>query len=241
MAVVLTIGLSIASRTVMDVSLSRQEEEGTATFQAAESGIENALNTDFTAISGQTQLPVLNVGDATVTTTITPQSTIETTVEKGGSVQVRTSVASALPANKQLVVQWGKNTTCPSALLITAYEAANATTYYAKNYAVDPCPSSTSFSNAGVLAGTNGYTSRYLVPISTTSTIVSIQVISADTPISVASGTGGWTLPTQYYTILSQAANNNGNEQRAIMVTRTGAGHPGILDYTLYSGTTINK
>lgn len=47
MAVVLTVGLSVISRSVTDVRLSQQEEESARAFSVAEAGIEEALGRDL--------------------------------------------------------------------------------------------------------------------------------------------------------------------------------------------------
>jgi Tfp pilus assembly protein PilX len=52
MAVILTIALSIASRSVTDISVSKQEDDAARAFSAAEAGIEQALNGGTVAISG---------------------------------------------------------------------------------------------------------------------------------------------------------------------------------------------
>lgn len=44
MAVILTIALSIASRSVTDISVSKQEDDASRAFSAAEAGVEQALN-----------------------------------------------------------------------------------------------------------------------------------------------------------------------------------------------------
>lgn len=63
MSVVLTVALSIVSRSITDISNSAREEDSTRAFSAAESGIERAL------IVGNTGSQ--NLGDATFNATIT--------------------------------------------------------------------------------------------------------------------------------------------------------------------------
>lgn len=238
MAVVLTVGLSIASRTVMDVSLSRQEEEGSMTFQAAESGIENALNQDFSSIVTPTTLPHLAVGNADVVASVTPQNRVETRVDEGGSVQI--NLTGAVDANT-LTVNWGKNVSCPNiaSLLVRVYNKVG-NVYTARNYPISPCAASGFRTvTAGIGLGSNGYTKSYAVDLKNNDVAASIQVLGEDTSIAVNGG--GYTLPIQNYTVRSQASNTQGSETRVIVVTRTTAGHPGILDYTLYSGSVLNQ
>lgn len=63
MSVVLTVALSIVSRSITDISNSSREEDSTRAFSAAESGVERAL------IVGNTGTQ--NLGDATFNATIT--------------------------------------------------------------------------------------------------------------------------------------------------------------------------
>ena len=51
----------------------------------------------------------------------------------------------------------------------------------------------------------------------------------------------GWALPVQAYNIRSEAKNDLGNETRAVEVNKTLDAAPAIMDYALFSGTTIVK
>ncbi|HZZ98843.1 MAG TPA: pilus assembly PilX N-terminal domain-containing protein [Candidatus Saccharimonadia bacterium] len=238
MAVVLTIGLAVASRTVMDVSLSRQEQSGSQTFQAAESGVENALNTDLTGVANGTQIITnQSVGNATVNVTVNTANTIQTRVEQGDAIQVQLGTVVGL--NKFLRVYWALGDACPnrSALLMRVYNL-NGANYTARNYAVTACATANGFTLANG-AGANGYPLSYDVPLAANDRMVSIHPLGDDTQLSVAGV--NFALPVQYYTINAKATNNSGSETKAITVTKTIAGFPGILDYTLYSGATLNQ
>lgn len=55
MIVALTVGLSILSRTITNLRISRQNEESQRAFQAAEAGIQQALESGLTGASGEVQ------------------------------------------------------------------------------------------------------------------------------------------------------------------------------------------
>jgi hypothetical protein len=56
MAVVLTVGLSLISRTTTDIKISRQQEESARAFSAAEAGIEELLKTGSAGVPIQSTL-----------------------------------------------------------------------------------------------------------------------------------------------------------------------------------------
>lgn len=247
MVVVLTIGVSIASRTVMDVTLSRQEEQGGRVYQAAESGVESVLNRDLSeealytndAFTGS----LSSISDIDVNYSVARKKTLETRVDEGGTVSV--DVTGTANGN-QLAINWGKGKDCSGAtpsnnaasLLIRVYNVTGGNTTV-KQYAYAACSYTNGYSVTGTLVGDNGYYRKVLITLATGDRAVRIQPVYNDTNMQVDGV--GWTLPVQYYEIKSNARNQQGNETKAIQVSRTLPTYPGIMDYTLYSGTTIVK
>lgn len=244
--VMMTIGISLYSRSTLDVSLSRQQDESARVYQAAESGVETALGLDFTQITGETQ-STIQVGNTAVTYKITPQSGITTRIEEGESIQIRTDSTAA---SKPLVLTWGKGTTCPALgstpsdtspppLLVRVYNQSGVT-YSAKNYAFSPCTyTANDFSKNVTGDATNGYTTT--MNLTTTDVRVSIQPMVASTDITISGS--GW-LPVQFHTIVaiaSSSATTANRESAAMQVTRSVPQWPSFMDYVLYSGTTIVK
>lgn len=237
MAVVLTIGLSLASRAVMDVSLSRQEEQGSMTFQAAESGIENTLNHDLSGYLGTHDLS--QIGGAYVVATVSAQNIIQTRVEEGGSIQVNVAGANN---GETLWVNWGKGESCPgvAAVLVRAYNLTGGV-YTARNYAYSACSVTNGYPlSPNQAAHDPGFLTQFQVPLFAGDQVVSVHPLYNSTTFYVRKNSGA-ALPTQYYTVRSEAKNLQGNEVRAVAVTKTVAGHPGLLDYTLYSGNALNQ
>jgi Tfp pilus assembly protein PilX len=247
MVVVLTIGISIASRTVMDVSLSRQEDQSGRVYQGAESGVESALSQDLTndslytndAFSGS----LSNLTNLDVDYTVSRQKTLETQLDQGSSVAV--DLTGVVNGN-QLQIQWGQGRDCsnsdpsqnvPSILINVLNNTAGTITQRTFGYAA--CTYTDGYTTSGTTAGSNGYYRSVTMTMQTGDSILRITPMYNDAPIQV-SGVG-WTLPTQYYAIRSTAKNQLGNETKVIQVARTLPTYPTVMDYVLYSGTTIVK
>lgn len=247
MVVVLTLGVSLASRTVMDVTLTRQEEQGGRVYQAAESGVESALNADLANDALYTNdafTGTLNsISDIDVNYSVARKKTLETRVGEGGAVAV--DVTGTANGN-QLAINWGKGKDCNGAspadnaasLLIRVYNVTGGVTTV-KQYAYAACTYTNGYPVTGTLVGDNGYYRKVLITLATGDKAVRVQPVYADTYLQVDGV--GWTLPVQYYAITSNARNQLGNETKAIQVSRTLPTFPGIMDYALYSGTTIVK
>lgn len=262
MVVMMTLGLSLYSRSTLDVSLSRQQDQSARTFQAAESGVEEALSQDFATIptTGKTGSVTVS-SDLSVNYKITPQSTISTRVEEGEGLQID---VTGVVAGQGVQLTWGKGFTCPSTgsapsdttpppLLIRVYNKGGSSgAYSARNYGISPCtygandfPLANPTTVPGFSTVTGNATSGYVTTLTlqASDVRVSIQPMNASTEIAVAGS--GWTLPAQYHKITATAASNTTGtapkETKAVEVTRTLPQWPYFMDYVLYSGTTIVK
>jgi Tfp pilus assembly protein PilX len=247
MVVVLTIGVSISSRTVMDVTLSRQEEEGGRVYQAAESGIEGALSQDLANDSLYTDDSfsgtITGIDNIAVDYTVARKTSLETRVEEGFAVEV--DVTGAVDGN-QLEVSWGLGDDCSSgnapenasSLLIRIYKDVGGT-ITVRNLAYAACAYTDGYPTAGTNPGTDGYFREVTLTLQANDVMVRIQPNLNNTALRVAGV--GWTLPFQYYEIVSQARNELGNESKAVQVARTLPTYPTVLDYVIYSGGSIAK
>lgn len=245
--VMMTVGVSLYSRSTLDVSLSRQQDLAAQVYQAAEGGVEAALGEDFSVITG-----AKTVQSGNVTYTISPQSQITTRVEEGESLQIKTDPATTIA--RTLALTWGKGLTCPSVgaspsdttpppLLVRIYNRSS-NTVTARNYGISPCSYGTqdfARPTTGLVADANGFT--YNLPLAINDARVSIQPMYASAEISINGGT--W-LPTQFHRITSVASASGtttgvARESAALEVTRTQPQWPAFMDYVLYSGDTIVK
>jgi hypothetical protein len=231
----------------MDVTLTRQEEQGGRVYQAAESGVESVLSQDLAndalytndAFSGSLD----SITNVDVNYTVARKKSLETRLDEGGTVAV--DVTGTANGN-QLQINWGKGKDCSGAtpsnnaasLLIRVYNVTGGNTTV-KQYAYAACAYTNGYTTTGTLAGDNGYYRKVVLMLVSGDKTVRIQPVYNDTLVQVDGL--GWTLPVQFYEIKSNARNQLGNESKAIQVSRTLPTYPGIMDYTLYSGRQRSK
>ena len=127
MAAVGTIALSVASRSVVDVSLTKQEEEKIRAFSAAEAGIEDLLSQELTIGSGefgeegddiQYKYEVSEVG------TGAGGYELEKALENGEAIQVPLNGLAG-----EVKICWGKSGEGDSAVEISVFETAGVERY----------------------------------------------------------------------------------------------------------------
>lgn len=233
MVVLLTVGLSLASRTTQEVFLSQQEAESTRVFNAAESGIENALSQDFSGISVETPLTDIGIDNVSVNTIIFPQDVLETQITEGSTVHLD---LAGLPAGAPITIEWSKELNCNlSASIITStyYDVAGITKVEHEAFGPNsPCPPPRDLDDFETSSfGFSGYAYRYTVNIPANALYMRIKAVYNDTPLRVT-GAGA----SQFFVIRSEADNDLGDENRAIEVGRSLSTGPSFMDYAVYSG-----
>ncbi len=266
--VLVTIGLSIASRSVTDIRFSRQEEETTRAFDAAEAGVEDALRQDIPAlIASQPGCPgcanvSVTVGDPVdgiVTDyTVSEQTNLDIELLEGETVEVN---LNGLVAGNQLRVRWGtsdENCTVgddleTAALVATFY---NTATGAVRRQPFDVCGGRrgvNQFNSAtNISGGGTGYYSELASPFlalaNNDEDFARFRIVygpnpnsptNRKTPIFVEA-IGGPTLPAQYY-LISSEAQTVGGETRAVEVTRTLPAPASIFDFALFTGGSVTK
>lgn len=244
MAVLLVVGLSLASRTSQEIELAGQQEDTTRVFNAAETGIEQALSdsSNFTITSEQTEVinpQSLQDTQTSGSVTITPQTGFENEYEPGETATVFTT-----GENRDLVIRWHPlPASCDNAavLAITTYVEVASNTYTAKHYGVRPggCSGTGTGFEASEATGAGGYAYSYTISDMTDVKMVRIKPLRAGTALQVSSSA----LSPQVYNIRSEARDisSGSTEVRAIEVTRTKPAPPSIFDYALYSGGDLTK
>ena len=231
MVVLLTVGLSLASRTTQDVFLSQQEAGSARVFNAAEVGLEDALSYDFDSVSGEVELSPTNVSDVTTATTITPTTTLETQVVEGAAVHLDLTGFSG-----SVSLSWAKETNCNDAasILMSIYYDDAGTTKVVHE-ALSPGNCRTDDFTEISTPGSDGYYRNTTIAMPANSLFARIRPVYNDTSLKVT-GTG---LPNQYFVIRSEADNTEGEENRTVEVGRTISTAPLFMDYALYSGVGI--
>ncbi len=238
MAVLLTVGLTLAANSNKDLIISQQEEESGRVFNAAEAGIEKALSSDlnFAAESATGTLDtIVNVG---VSYDINKLRVLQTRLLEGMSVNID---VTGVNAGQGLTIDWSKEDNCssqdPASLLVSIYYDDAGTTKV-RHVTAGACNRSDGFT-LGATGNYDGYRRRITIPLASGDLFARIKTLYNDTHLRVAGN--GWTLPVQGFAIRSEAKNELGNETRAVEVTRSLPGAPAVMDYALVSGSDISK
>lgn len=232
MAVLLTVGLSTAINTSQDVTLSQQEAESTRVFNAAESGVEEALSTYS---GGDASGTIDTITDVDVDFTLTEVTNLETRLFEGVSVAID---VTGVAAGNGLDIEWSRESDCslenPASLLVSVITATNEVRYYP----IGACDRGGGFPVAAPLPP-GDYRRQYTLALQNDDTLVRIKPLYNDTHISVNGS--GWTLPVQGVRVRSEAQSELGNEARAVEVNQSLPTAPSVMDYALVSGTSIVK
>jgi hypothetical protein len=241
MVVLLTFGLSIASRSTKEVALSQQEEESNRVFNAAEAGVERALATDLDFQGEELDITDVTIPgtDSSLDYNIQKSRILEARLIEGTTAMVQMQDATnTLPAT--IYIDWARDTDCnatkkPASLLVAVYNT-NAGTPQVRYYTFAACNQNDDITVAG--AGENGYFKRAEVATQTGDQFMRIKTVYNDTHLRVS---GSATLPTQAYDIRSEATSQLGPEARTVEVKRTLSVAPSIMDFALFSGTSLTK
>lgn len=253
MAVLLVIGLSLATRTSQEIEQAGQAEDTTRVFNAAESGIEKALDeATFTAGVGDT-VDIAAINNASVDISVEPTDDFSPIIQPGQSTTAYTTAAAG-----SLAIRWGSGTDCATnaSIIVTKYVSTSGGNYKAEHEAYNPfslpnnCNRNNQFTTDVVAAGGNAdvngvstlFRSLVNVNIDAGTVFVRIKPLYVSTQLHISNASGN-VLDSQSHIIRSQATDEStGNKEvRTIEVTRTRPAPPTILDYALYSGGTLEK
>lgn len=245
MAVVVALVMSLASRSLSDTMLSRQENESSAAFSIAETGIEQALNT---LRRGTVPTGVITIADSTGLIAgnyeVVAENSLGLYLEEGEVAHLDLSSFGG----GNLGIKWTRindpsediatctegSETMPAGMEVVALnvdEVAVGRSYYNPSN----CDIATNGFGASSDGGT-GYRSAktYVVPANTAA--IRLRPIYAGATISI---TGAGLTEEQMYVI--QSSGSGGDAQKEIEVKRGLDAPAGIFDYVLFSGETIVK
>ena len=239
-AVALGLGLSIISQSTTDVRISQQEQDAARAFNAAEAGIETALQ-DISVIGGS-----LTIDSIPVEYTVTGKDFLEAKFNENESAQVILDGTA-----NTLTVEWvDKNSGEENPNNCTGVSAASGQTassllvsvidnnYQVRRYGFYACALSASNNLTDVVqAGSDNYLRKYQLAIAAADRLIRIRPLYNLTSLRV---TAANPLPTQAYQINSSAQAPT-QEAKAIEVTRLEPGTPSIFDYVLFSGGDLVK
>ncbi|MBP7768387.1 pilus assembly PilX N-terminal domain-containing protein [Candidatus Woesebacteria bacterium] len=256
MAVMLVVVYSLATRTTEEINLSGQEQDSTRVFNAAETGVEQALsesknyfatvdaNGSATGAVDSSQLPA----NTSATFSITAQTGLITKIVQGSTATVFVE-----PTSTSMTIYWSASTQACNAkasLIFAIYYDTNKVAYEAvkPNCVGYDAAKATGFNkdmvSAGSWASGNGLTlqQRYILQLPTATypnhTMVRITAVYADADISISG------VDSQAYEIKSEATSISDGasaERSAIKVVRTRPAPPQVFGYSVYSGGSLAK
>lgn len=248
MVVALTVGLSIASRSLTDVKISTQTEESQKAFSAAEAGVEEILRQDLATLAGGGGVSS-NIGtDAAYSVQITAQGGAQSYVPNRVVSQddiAQINLTDGGLDGKQISVYWAKTSdpsesadpNCASMEISFVYNSGGL---QLSKFGFDPgtCGRRTSgFSTAtesSFTIGSDSYKERAQVVVPTGAQIMRLRPLYNKASLAVEAP-AGFTFPTQSYLVASTGT--SGEATRKIEVTRSLEAMPPIFDYVLYSGS----
>lgn len=250
----LTVGLSVATRTLQDLKETAVSDQSSRAFAAAEAGIEEALRQDLSNLitaGGTGNLTSQFSGFNDVSYQVSASGgggggfVSKGKVAKNDVFQVNLENADGSLYSGDLNVYWkasGEN----DASLVLAFVTQTGATYGISKYAYNSINRSNGFT-AGTCSGAytlninaKSYTfdCGITVPVNN-SKILRMKPFYEDTTIAVVPG-GSGSLPSQTYTIRSEAE-TDGGVKRVIEVTKSIPALPPIFDYVLFSGSTTES
>jgi hypothetical protein len=234
MVVILTVGLSVAARSITNIDTTTESENSQQAFSAAEAGIEKALNT----ASGTSGTLGNGAKYNTIVGAVNGNELLldSTPILKDNSVDLLLSAYPTYTSNYSgyYTVYWGSNgdtctaselTNTMSALIITVISGTKANPVVT-TYPVDPCNARANSNKFEIVAKQNstvsGKTFAYKKAINVASGIVTrITPLYAPTYIAVkgcdANNANCQQLPSQGKQITSTGTANN--SQRKLVIT----------------------
>lgn len=242
MGVVVALVMSVASRSLSDTVLSRQERESSAAFAVAETGIEKAMNeikTQGSQTSGGTLTGLADFVSGAYS--VSPTTSYGLFVKEGETAHLDLSTYVST-----LTIAWTRKadaveniTTCtegsqnaPAALEVSAYVGDVVSRAYYNPASCSPGANGFATSSDGG-SEYRSMVASFAVPVGTT--VIRIKPIYAGATVSV-SGAG---LNDQLYLIQSSAT--GGDAKKAIEVKRGLDSPPSIFDFAVFTAGTIVK
>lgn len=224
-AVLMTIGLGVASQSVMEINTANLETDSSQAFNAAEQGIETALQT-----TGY-QSENVSISGYNVTVTSVEKTDYQGSLLVGHSAQLNMDGVSTMS------LSWS-DPGCGvghAAIVVTLFDNFGGITRQAYGR---ECTGMANFNQNAVSC--TGTTCQLTGPLSVTGlNIARIKAVYSDTQLTA--GLSGSNLPIQYYEITSTATSENSGEARSVQVSKAMASVPSIFDYALFSGVDLEQ
>lgn len=245
MVVALTVGLSVATRSITTVRISTSEEESSQAFSAAEAGIEEVLKSNV-SMASENILPNNARYQATL---VIPVSTTEFLVPaltlKDDTVQIWLSNYPDYSGkyNGSITLFWGDpGDSCPnaSAIEVILFSGTNVNNPGVNRFALDPCTRGNNFTFVSGGSGNVGgvdFRNSYSISVSN-GIILRIIPLYKNTNLAVR---GTSALPSQGKDVTStgKVTSGQGDIVRKIRVFQLNPALPYIFDHAIFSGTNL--
>lgn len=241
----LTIGISLSTRTIKDLSSSTSSDLSSRAFAAAEAGVEDALRQSLSTLtaSGTYTSPAtaITTNNTQFTYTVAKSPVFTQTVSQDLAVQINTT---GVFGNVQIFwVATGDATenTSRASLELTLVKNTGGS-YSITKYAVNGDARSNNFTNPGgtdgpvtnqVSSSDQAYHNQVTIALPAGIEAIRIRPMYNKSSLKVT-GTG---LPSQSFVITSRGVAANA-VTRVVEVTRAIPALPAIFDYVLFNGST---
>jgi hypothetical protein len=250
LGLLVTLVLSVASRTLSDSVLTRQEKEQSSAFGVAETGIEEALRMIRV---GDVPVAPIPIGDSTGVMSgnynVQSGSELEIYLKEGesgninltgyvGNVWVSWTKADSLTENVTCIGQGSGQ--APAAMEAAWYGASGTVgRFYYNPYNPGDCNiTGNGFFPAAPAVTNPGFRSEAWIPMPLGTTFLRIRPLYSGATVKVTPA-GAALLPSQFYKIQSQV--KGGDVSKEIEVKRTIDSAPTVFDFAVFSGSTIVK
>ena len=248
--VVLTMGLGVASRSITDIKLSRQEEESSRAFNVAEAGIEKFLKeTDLAGLVDRyTEIVKVGETDIARVVDVEAQEALSVTLQPNETLTVDLSEIGFVGS---LVINWidtatedpgcngegADNSSASIEVMVYREEEGN---YSVKREGYNSCSdlnNDNGFDTTADVGGGGFKSAVTIADLDNNDKLVRVRVLYTKATVSVQ---GSVPLGAQTYRITSRASAPVG-ETRQVVAERTNPGLPAIFDYVLFSGSGLTK
>lgn len=243
--VIAVIVLSVASRSITEVRMTRTEEEAARALKIAETGVEEALST----LSGNISQ---NLGEGSYSVTAGNEGAdgfaSSGPVDNGEAIEVMLGSGAGSPTSLDIYfvdTRDSSQMTTRAAVEISVYNESGGV-YSVKHYGFDPVAGRVG-TNKFTLASTSAGNYKSVdfgavanLPLVNGDKLVRIKALYNKTTIGVKPLPDGSRLPDQKYRVVS-TGKIEGDITRAVEVQRDNPALPAIFDNALYSGSALNK
>ncbi len=248
--VALAVGLSVASRNIVNLRTSTQTAESQRAFTTAEGGVEDVLSrlstlsSDPAVTTAAGKDMTIPVGSLQANVNVKGSSVYESKIELGDVGQID---LTGVVVGGYVQVDWAKGGNenpggVPASVEISEiYGTNNRLSWYYPN-PNNPARSETLGSNTGTHPACTpsvGYTQCVQIQVESNPVMLRIKPFWANTTVKVYGA--GFDLPVQTYDISSSASANAG-VTRKVQVNRTALPMmPAVFDYSMFSEGGIVK